>query len=415
MTMHGLTFKASRHFTGDTSALTANINKITNKLSISYANTQAPLVWIIRGAVEYFGSLGSDFLGEGNASGIPSIKADHFANNLYRLSNSLNYLSQLWKIKYKRSEDLNLLLDIRTLIVHSGEAITKLDWASQENYKDNQLWRIIKNSPNSRMFFISSHKDDEYEIVVSSDKHDNGSKFHQAMVDYDSQNENQKDTSVYISSSEVRDTVLCNIENFVNAGLSKPQTPNKGNGIKNLKKYAENRQNDELDIDAIYNIIKDRPRGGVSEENSTVKWPGFGLKRLKDYTEARCDLEKNTHDFILQKLNSSLKKFVDQYTDSKLADCEIDPIDVLHIFEDIFPEMQEKSYFLTEKLPLHIAPYFNAKNASDNTDVDYLIEFVCWANDAIGKKLNLEQSVDSLVCQFIFESVTQYLKNSPKS
>ncbi len=414
MTMYELTFEASRHFAGDPSALEANINTITHKLSTPYANTQAPLVWIIRGAVKYFDSLGSDFLGEGNASGVPSADADHFANNLYRLSNSLNYLSQLWKITYKRSENFNFLLDIRTLIVHSGEAITELKWASQENYKDNQLWRIIKNTRESSISFASSHKDAEYKIVVSSDKHDNGSKYHLAMGDYDFQNENQKDTSVYISSEQVRDTVLCNIEDFERAALSKPQIHNKGNGINNLKKYAENRQNDELDVDAIYNIIKDRTRGGVSEENNTVDWPGFGLKRLKGYTEARCNLEKSTRDFILQRLNSSLKKFVDQYKDAKLTDNEIDSIDALHIFEDIFPEMQEKSYFLAEKLPLHIAPYFNAKNASDSTDVDYLIKFICSANNAIGKKLNLEQSVDSLVCQFICESVTQYLKNSPK-
>lgn len=39
----------------------------------------------------------------------------------FMLSNAIDYLSRLWKVKIEKSEELKFLLDIRTLIVHSGE------------------------------------------------------------------------------------------------------------------------------------------------------------------------------------------------------------------------------------------------------------------------------------------------------
>lgn len=44
--------------------------------------------------MDKFDSLNDKFLGDGNASGIPSIKADHFANNIYRLINAIDYLGR---------------------------------------------------------------------------------------------------------------------------------------------------------------------------------------------------------------------------------------------------------------------------------------------------------------------------------
>ena len=56
------------------------------------------------------------------------MQADHFANNLYRLNNAMKYLKRLWDLKeYKTLDEFNTLLDIRTLIVHSGEQLTKLN------------------------------------------------------------------------------------------------------------------------------------------------------------------------------------------------------------------------------------------------------------------------------------------------
>lgn len=66
--------------------------------------------------MDKFDSLNDKFLGDGNASGIPSIKADHFANNIYRLINAIDYLGRPQKVEVERDEELKLSLDIRTLI-----------------------------------------------------------------------------------------------------------------------------------------------------------------------------------------------------------------------------------------------------------------------------------------------------------
>lgn len=63
------------------------LNEIMNKRttygvvksgSPQFANTEAALSWVLRGGLEYFYELDKQFLGEGNASGIPGIKADYF-------------------------------------------------------------------------------------------------------------------------------------------------------------------------------------------------------------------------------------------------------------------------------------------------------------------------------------------------
>lgn len=71
---------------------------------LHFANTEGTLTWIVRGSIDYFSSLRYDFLGKNNDSGIPSMEADHFANNFYRLSNTLDYLGRLWKWKSQRTK-----------------------------------------------------------------------------------------------------------------------------------------------------------------------------------------------------------------------------------------------------------------------------------------------------------------------
>ena len=105
----------------------------------TYSNAEASLLWIIRGSIEYFDKLDIDFLGVENESGIPSMKADYFANNTYRLINSIDNLAGLWKMKIEKPDELKFLLDIRTLIVHSGELLNKVESLRLEGYKDNQL------------------------------------------------------------------------------------------------------------------------------------------------------------------------------------------------------------------------------------------------------------------------------------
>lgn len=65
------------------------------------------MVWIIRGCIDYFDQLDNEFLGIGNKSGIPSMQADHFANNLYRLNNAMKYLKD-----YGFKKNIKLLMNL---------------------------------------------------------------------------------------------------------------------------------------------------------------------------------------------------------------------------------------------------------------------------------------------------------------
>ncbi len=46
-----------------------------------------------------------------------------------------------------------MLLDIRTLIVHSGEQLSKLESLELEGYKDSQLGRIFSRRDRNPFYF----------------------------------------------------------------------------------------------------------------------------------------------------------------------------------------------------------------------------------------------------------------------
>jgi hypothetical protein len=50
------------------------------------------------------------FLGDGNNSGILNMKAKCFANNVYWLDNTINYLAKLWNLKIERSKEIELVI-----------------------------------------------------------------------------------------------------------------------------------------------------------------------------------------------------------------------------------------------------------------------------------------------------------------
>lgn len=195
---------------------------------MSYANTQASLFWIIHGSIEYFDQLDEDFLGEGNECGIPNMKADHFANNINRLLKSIDYLSRLWKLNIEKSDELKLLLDIRTLIVHSGEQLTKIESLKLKGYKDSQLGRIFSSKKHRAFIFTEEHKDMDYCIEVWNDKHDKTKKDNLIKVDHHITNQSYVDISIYLKYSDVRDIMLSYIKKFVDsANDSKPKKKNK--------------------------------------------------------------------------------------------------------------------------------------------------------------------------------------------
>ncbi|EJD3195380.1 hypothetical protein M1Y42_000790 [Listeria monocytogenes] len=123
--MNRIILKADKKFQGSVKELKDLFERQVEdpNREIRFANSEASILWIIRGCINYFDTLPPDFLGCGNASGIPSDKADAFANNVYRLNNAMKYLSELWKLDYASGSAFKVLIDLRTLIVHSGERI----------------------------------------------------------------------------------------------------------------------------------------------------------------------------------------------------------------------------------------------------------------------------------------------------
>lgn len=374
---------------------------------MSYANTQASLFWIIHGSIEYFDQLDEDFLGEGNECGIPNMKADHFANNINRLLKSIDYLSRLWKLNIEKSDELKLLLDIRTLIVHSGEQLTKIESLKLKGYKDSQLGRIFSSKKHRAFIFTEEHKDMDYCIEVWNDKHDKTKKDNLIKVDHHITNQSYVDISIYLKYSDVRDIMLSYIKKFVDsANDSKPK--------KKIKKFPKiknkfiNMESETIHFDKIANLLLKGNKGDYVVENEVAHWNGFGLKRLYEYSKEHLDTDDKNREIINEKIHTAMSKYWDDYQDENLSVDEFDfyCLDIRTVFKKFTPKFKLKGYLEDEKLFNHIAPFFNTNNNIDKkTDEDYLNMFVNAASNALGKELVMRDSVEDLVCDYFVQSI----------
>lgn len=378
----------------------------------TFSNTEAPLLWIIRGSIEYFDKLDNDFLGAGNESGIPSMKADHFANNTYRLINAIEYLSELWKLKIEKSDELKFLLDIRTLIVHSGELINKVESLKLEGYKDSQLGRIFNRKECRAFPFPEEYSDMDYCIDVWNDKHDKTKKHNLSKVDHHVENESYYDTDIYFKSSDVRDIMLCYIEKFVDCG-SKTKTPQKVKELPDIKAKVIDVESDIINFDKIADLISKDLRGGYFKERKIEYWDGFGLKRLYDYSKKHLDTLDKVRVIIKERMHTVMSKYWDDYQDENLTIDDLPDLDIRTVFTEFTPEFEYKGYLEGEKLFDYIAPFFNTRNYADKrTDVDYLNMFINEASNALEKELSMGESVEDLVCDYFIQSIQ--VKNDSK-
>lgn len=370
----------------------------------TYANTEASLSWIIRGGIDYFDSLNDDFLGDGNAAGIPSIEADYFANNIYRLNNAIDYLGRLWKVKVEKNDELKLLLDIRTLIVHSGEQLTKLESLELEGYKDSQLGRIFSRRDHNPFHFFNEFSSMDYCIQIWNDKHDKTKKYNLSKGDHHIDNESYYDVEIYLKMTDVRDIILCHVEKFLDCdGESKINEESKV--LPDIKNKVINEEVGSIDFDKIADLVSKNLRGGYVKENGMDYWNGFGLKRLYEYSQNYLDISDEVRDIIKERINARISKYWDDYQNENITENDLPELDIRNVFSDFTPKFEYKSYLEGEKLFQRIAPFFNTKNQYDATDIGYLSQFINEAEKALGKRLFLEQSVDSLVCEYFAQSI----------
>lgn len=371
-----------------------------------FANTEGSLTWIIRGGIDYFWNLDADFLGSGNDSGIPSMETDHFANNFYRLTKALDYLGKLWKISVDKSTEWKLLEDIRTIIVHSGEQVTHVESLALKEYKDTQLGRIFKAQETTLRIPYEFTKYD-YRIIIWADKHDQSKKRPQNEVDYDRKNQNYRDIDILLSAKDVRQIVLAQIEKFIGVALNRdPQV----RPVKKLPDAIKNDVIESMNIDKLEQLVRNKKRGGYIIENGIHVWSGFGLKRLWQYIEHRFIISNEVRTEIQKVIQRRLEKYWESYNNELVDDYDLLSLDVRIVFKEYTPKYELKSYLEGEKLFDYIAPAFNHKEGNDNSDIDYLLQFISYANKALDTELCLENTAEGIICDYFVKSVEKSLE-----
>lgn len=389
--------------------LNQNMEKYQNEMS--FDNTEASLVWIVRGCIDYFDKLESDFLGEGNESGIPSMQADYFANNVYRLVKAIEYLSRLWNIKAVKCNAIKLLLDIRTLIVHSGEQLTNVESLEVSNYKDSQLGRIFRSKRRHLFWFEGEFSEMDYCIQIWNDKHDKSKIKHLTEVDYDLNNENYYDILIYLKADDVRNIMLLYIDDFLNVGDNNSQLKRDLKKLPDIKNNIINEEICDIDFDKIAMFISKDLRGGYVIESGIHRWNGFGLKRLLEYSRSCSNISNRVQEIICERIQSIVSKYWDDYQNVDISDDELPDLDIRKVFSDFTPDFELKHYLESEKLFRNICPYFNTRDTHDLTDIGYLGRFINETNNALGQQLNLEQTVDGLICDYFVQSIQNKIKN----
>lgn len=413
--MHDIKLVSHQQFTGTSEELK---NKLEEKAlmyhsATTYANSEAALLWIIRGCIDYFDKLDPLFLGEGNASGIPNMEADHFANNMYRLDKAIKYLARLWKLELERTAALNLLLDIRTLIVHSGEQLIRVESLELEGYKDSQLGRIISRFGHYPFHFLDAFSDMDYCIEIWNDKQDKKKKYNLSEVDYHIKNESYYDLSIYLKSADVRNIVLSYIENFLDCG-NEPKASREVKKLPKIKDRVIDEEAKSIDFNRIAHLISKDLRGGYFKENGIEHWKGFGLRRLYEYAQRRLDIPDEVRKIILKRIKDVTSKYWDDYQNENIPDDELPDLDIRTVFADYTPTFEYKGYLEREKLFGHIAPFFNTRNRHDATDIGYLAMFISEASAALDKQLDLDQTVDHLVCDYFVQSIQRKVAGDDK-
>lgn len=369
-------------------------------------NTENSYNFILRGALDYFATLESDFLGASNDSGIPEMQSDHFANTFYRLSNTLRSYCQKLNIPRNISKNWNILLVIRTLIVHSGEPLSQLKAIDDSNFKDDQLERIIKldSTPLSKILQLNS-PNAEYMITIQLDKHDRARNSHINDADYDWNKENFVTKPIFINSENIKNTVLSEINKFLDLANNQATVEEK---LEKLPSKAKPIVVDNLDLDKLAGMLNNKIRGGYMIENGQRHWDGFGLKRLLDYAHHRYgEPQNNTVSIIEEVIKTQINKFWDAYQDETISDNCLPSLNVFKVFAKYLPDYKEKGYLEGAKI-LSIVPNFNSNTIKQETDVDYLIEFICVIHEQTEIRLSLENTPNGIICDYIYKCVKQH-------
>ena len=356
----------------------------------NFTNTESSLIEIIQDSFDYFDSLDSNFLGNEINSRTPNMETDHFANTFYRLNNSLDYIYKLLtkKDSFSKSNEWNILIDIRTLIDHSGEQIANLHSPKSlefAKYKDAQLGFIIKkgNEP------ISKLTDNfDYCIQTLTDNHDKSKNRPKNEVDYDNRRNNFKEIYFLVNSKDIKNIIFYTVKSFIDKIDKSIPNDYKNKKERKMSKEVKEIIVNNLDIDKLEKFIYRKKRGGYIIEIGEPCWFGFGLKRILNYIAYNESISDEVKQKIRDIISTRLEEFCSAYNDRTIDDFELPSLDIRDIFKQYTPCYEAKSYFEGQKLFENIAPTFNKReNINLGVDIDYLIKFMIKAQEALKKTI----------------------------
>ncbi|WP_277407382.1 hypothetical protein [Lacrimispora xylanisolvens] len=132
---------------------------------------------------------------------------------------------------------------------------------------------------------------------------------------------------------------------------------------------------------------------------------------MLEYSRSCSNISNRVQEIICERIQSIVSKYWDDYQNVDISDDELPDLDIRKVFSDFTPDFELKHYLESEKLFRNICPYFNTRDTHDLTDIGYLGRFINETNNALGQQLNLEQTVDGLICDYFVQSIQNKIKN----
>lgn len=107
-------------------------------------------------------------------------------------------------------------------------------------------------------------------------------------------------------------------------------------------------------------------------------------------------------------IKAQINKFWEAYQNETISDNCLPSLNVFKVCAKYLPDYDRKCYFEGEKIYNDIAPDFNSDTNKQETDVDYLIKFICVTHEQTEIRLNLENTSNGIICDYIYQCVKQH-------
>lgn len=166
-----------------------------------------------------------------------------------------------------------------------------------------------------------------------------------------------------------------------------------------------NQENGEIDFNKLALLVSKGSRGGYDVYDDLEDWDGFGLQKFYLYLDEKSDIVPAIKAICKVKIETTISNYWDDLNDENKEDYEIQSLNILTVFEEYTPKYKLKHYLENQKLFDKIAPFFNKKHSFISEESSYLPLFVSEVEKVLNLKLNTNQNVNDIVCEYIYLSV----------